>query len=233
MAFPVFLLLLVLGTGEGLEQAAPPVRDSRTGTRAGGKVPGQGERSGIPFKVGTRGCRSQWHPGSSDIVASRVLAPGCSDPGLVVPRYLGAQTAAPLPCPKGSAKGWAVAVPAGADCARGLQAGMQVCLGEHPDPGLSSSAAGSCSTRWEPARELPVLAPSQARLVWRAWGHPSLSPTARGALLGGMPEPLACQGHPRMEGSAGLGMASVPSQLHLDPRCCHKCPAPAPIVRCC
>lgn len=112
---------------------------------------------------------------------------------------------------------------------------MQVCPGEHPDPGLSSSAAGSCSTRWEPARELPVLAPSQARPVQRVRGHPSLSPTARGTLLGGMPEPPACQGQPRMEESAGLGMVlvPVPSQLHLDLGWCHKCPAPALIVGCC
>lgn len=88
MAFPVFLLLL-LGTGEGLEPAAPRARGSRAGSRAGGEVPGQGDRSGVPFKVGTGGYRSQWHPGSRDIVASPGLPPGCSDPGLVVPRKVG------------------------------------------------------------------------------------------------------------------------------------------------
>lgn len=68
-----------------------------------------------------------------------------------------------------------------------------------------------------------MLAPSQARQVQRVWEHPSLSPTT----LGGKPEPPACQGHPRMEISAGLGTAlvSVPSQLHLDSWWCHKCPA--------
>lgn len=110
---------------------------------------------------------------------------------------------------------------------------MQVCPGEHPDPGLSSSAAGSCSTRWEPARELPVLDSSQARQLQRAWEHPNLSSTATEALLGGMPEPPACQGHPRMEVFAGLGMKSVPSQLHLDPWWCHKGSAPVPFVGCC
>lgn len=82
MAFILFLLLLVLGTGEGLGSAAAGARGSRAGSRAGGEVPGQGEWGGIPFKVGTR---SQWHPGSRDFVTSPILSRGCSDPGPVVP----------------------------------------------------------------------------------------------------------------------------------------------------
>lgn len=114
MALTVFLLLLVLGTGEGLGSAAPGARGTRAGTRAGGEVLRQGEQSGMPFRVGTGGYRSQRHPGSRDIVQRREA--GCAQESW----SLGAQTAAPLPCPKGSAKGWAVPRPAGAGCARGL-----------------------------------------------------------------------------------------------------------------
>lgn len=82
MAFTGFLVLLVLGTGEGLGSAVPGAGGSRAGSRAGGEVLRQGEWSRIPFKV--RRYQSQRHPGSRDIVASPVLAPG-----LVVPRKAG------------------------------------------------------------------------------------------------------------------------------------------------
>lgn len=54
-----------------------------------------------------------------------------------------------------------------------------------------------------PARELPVLAPSQARQLWRAQGHPSLSPTARGAVLGGSLSPQHGRDTPGWRGLQG------------------------------